>query len=85
MSGRPGKDQSKAPDFARICVNLTSASKKFSAADPTHSSACINVAQRRDNQMAIAKKTPEMLLPTLRIHREHLLARTRSRLNDVAE
>ena len=27
MSGRPGKDQSKAPDFGRICVNLTSASK----------------------------------------------------------
>jgi hypothetical protein len=36
--------------------------------------------------MTIAKKRGDMLLPTLRIHREHAssLARTRLRLNDVA-
>jgi len=71
MSGRPGKARSKGARSGRICLNLTCASKKFSATEPVRSSACINVARRGDNQMAIAKKTRDILLPTLRIHREH--------------
>ena len=70
MSGRPGKDQSKAPDF-QFRLNLTLCFQNFSATKLTHSSACLTVAGRGDNQMAIAKKTRDMLLPTLRIHREH--------------
>ena len=37
-------------------------------------------AQRGDNQMAIAKKRGDMLLPTLRIHREQASSHLRGRV-----
>ena len=70
----PRKSSIQGARLSLSLPNLTGASKM-----------CLKVARRGDNQMAIAKKTRDMLLPTLRIHgvRELSLARTRLRLNDV--
>ena len=51
------------------CLHLTF--QKMFAYVVSVSGCAPSVAQRRDNQMTIAKKTRDMLLPTLRIHREH--------------
>jgi hypothetical protein len=89
MNGRAGKARSKGARSGRICLNLTSAfQKKFYATEPVHSSACVNVAQRGDNQMAIAKKTRDTVIANAANSpraRGLSLARTLLRLNDVAE
>jgi len=72
MSERPGKTESKAPASRFNCRDLTCASKNLIfATEPTPVSACVSVARRCDNQMAIEKKTCEMLLPPLRTDRDH--------------
>jgi len=59
----PRKSSLQGARFLPYLFNLTNAPKN-SATKPTHSSARLTVARRGDNQMAIAKKICDMLLPT---------------------